>query len=115
MKNKMRFLSVLLLAQMLVASTSFAAPVPELMKALEDQILRLDEAMTTEDPRSKSETTLAVDSDPSNEQWYFQNFFLRIRARWGFDVPGFAKFHVVPELELVWQRPTPEGWGSYKP
>lgn len=49
------------------------------------------------------------------EQWFLDQFTLRIRAQVGFEVEGFATFQVVPEMELVWQRSNPEGWINFKP
>lgn len=54
-------------------------------------------------------------SSAQNESFYLQNFLLRVRAHFGIDVPLFLKFQIVPELELVFQRSLPEGWGSYRP
>lgn len=51
----------------------------------------------------------------SESDWYWKRILLRLRAKVGFDVPFFADLKVVPELELVWQRNSPEGWQDYKP
>lgn len=118
MKMKKLILSSMVLL-MISASGAQAQSVPELMRALEDQIVTLDQAMSEETPAESPAVRSEVGTDAkaaaSEEMYFLQNFFLRIRARWGFDVPGFVKFHVVPEIELLWQRTPPEGWGSYKP
>lgn len=49
------------------------------------------------------------------EHWYLDQFSLRIRAQVGFEVEGFLAFQVVPEMELIWQRSSPEGYATFKP
>ncbi|MCC7442968.1 MAG: hypothetical protein IT285_15150 [Bdellovibrionales bacterium] len=51
----------------------------------------------------------------ADEDWRLLSLLLRLRAQVGFEVPGFAKLVIQPEAELVWQRPAPQGWGSYHP
>jgi hypothetical protein len=46
--------------------------------------------------------------------YFFRRFWLRIRARIERDIPGLAGFAVIPEVELLWERPNPNGWENYK-
>lgn len=49
------------------------------------------------------------------EEFYFRRWLLRLQAQIGISVPWVAKFELLPEVELVWQRPYPQGWTDYKP
>lgn len=57
----------------------------------------------------------AADAPEGNEAWTLQNFWLRMRPRGGFDMPGIGEALLIPELELLWQRDLPEGWELYTP
>jgi len=55
-----------------------------------------------------------VDTSASNgENWFMENFYFRVRGKAGFDIPWFSKMELVPELEMVFQRPLPEGSKKY--
>lgn len=45
----------------------------------------------------------------------FRNFYLRTRASFAFEIPSILKLAIVPETELVWQRPWPKGYTAYRP
>lgn len=49
------------------------------------------------------------------EGFFFRRWLLRLQAQVGIDVPWIATFQIVPEVELVWERPFPDGWTAYKP
>lgn len=105
-----RYLSVM----MLVFGASFpvaASGVPGLEKFLGEQVTVLDDAVASASDPSEVCSADAAD----NEMWFFKNFFLRVRPQAGFEIPAIAKIQVVLEAELLWQRPTPQGWGAYKP
>ena len=56
-----------------------------------------------------------VTAPSSAESWYFRRFLMRIRAKFGFEVPLLAELKVVPEVELFFQKDLPQGWDTYKP
>ena len=49
------------------------------------------------------------------EQWWYRRFWLRVRPKFAFSVPGFAKLEIMPETELLWERALPDGWVVFKP
>ncbi len=50
-----------------------------------------------------------------NEDFILRRFWLRVRAKVGLTVPGFANFEVIPDVEMLWEREVPDGWETYKP
>ena len=103
------FHKVLLLSIYLISQVCSAAPIPELMSFLEREIQQMDRAV------SACHMTHSKGISQENEAWLYQNFWIRLRGRAGFEIPGFAKVELVPEVELFWQRGIPQGWESYKP
>jgi|GEM_PF-4649620 len=103
----MKILLISLLA--LGSSIGQAAPIPDLVKFLHDEIGRADDAVHETAPASGVAANSVVDT------WYFKNFWLRIRLPLGFKIPGALKITVIPEAELLWQRANPEGWSTYRP
>ncbi|HUP58320.1 MAG TPA: hypothetical protein VM598_12760 [Bdellovibrionota bacterium] len=63
----------------------------------------------------------AVSATPSGEPladdegWWFRRFWLRVRPKIGFTAAGAVKVEITPEVELLWERPYPDGWTTYKP
>lgn len=51
----------------------------------------------------------------ADEAYFLRRWMVRVQAPFGIKVPWVAKFQIVPEVELVWQRQYPEGWSEYKP
>lgn len=49
-----------------------------------------------------------------NDSWYFRRFTLRVRPYVTFTA-GIAKLNVIPDIELLWERPLPDGWEPFKP
>ena len=61
---------------------------------------------------------VAASASPSHgkiESWFFRNIYLRLQGSAGIRVPWIATFEIVPEVELVWQRPLPPGVINYRP
>ena len=50
-----------------------------------------------------------------SEGWYFHVFMLKLKGKFGMAVPWIASFTIVPEIELVFQKPFPEGMTTYHP
>ena len=89
-----------------LAHNAFAeSPIPHLKDFVEAQIAGISESLEA----------LDEDDHAVVDMWYLRRFLLRIRAKFGFDVPIFAEVKVVPELELYWQKDLPDGWKVYKP
>ncbi len=76
---------------------------------IEEEILTVDAALQ----RETSESTILSDSQ-SDEVYFFRRFWLRLRPRIERDIPGFAGLAVVPELEILFEKQTPEGWEIYR-
>jgi hypothetical protein len=87
-----------------------AQPSPELTRYLDEQIQTVELAVDTS--CTAPETAAA---DASQEDWYLRNFWLRVRPQFGITVAGFTKFQIVPEIEMLVQRPFADGWKAYKP
>lgn len=51
----------------------------------------------------------------AGDEYYLRRFWLRIRPKVGFKLPGTGKIQLIPEVELLWDRPLPESWTGYKP
>jgi hypothetical protein len=56
----------------------------------------------------------AADSRAAHD-WWFRRIWVRSRPKVGIEIPGIAKSRIVPELDLLWDRPMPSGWTGYKP
>ena len=56
-----------------------------------------------------------ADDTAVNEAYFLRRWLVRVQAPFGIKVPWVAKFQIVPEVELVWQRQYPDGWNEYKP
>ena len=48
-------------------------------------------------------------------EFYFKRFFVRLRPKAGVQLVGVARGDLIPEIELAWERPFPEGSETYKP
>lgn len=88
-----------------------AAPVAELERYLDQEIGRMDDAVAS----ASSAELNGTDQSQNTEAWFLRSFFLRVRGKAGFEIPGIAKIEIIPEAEMLWQRPLPDGWASYKP
>jgi hypothetical protein len=93
----------------LVVLASFLAPlegrthvIPELVAQLRDGLSWIDSSMPTENACEKEDA------------WFFRRFWLRLRPKATFELPGL-KLTLVPEVELLLERDYPDGWGTYKP
>ncbi len=104
---------------------SDAAVSPDLVQLLEEQMVILDDAIHDEDGIGSNFQDSAVglnedidaggSSDPREDDLYLANFWLRLRTRVGFRIPGFLNLEVIPQLQLNWQKSPPLGWELYKP
>jgi hypothetical protein len=111
MKN-LRIIALLLLStsSVIASPAARAEAIPELRAFIESQVSAADEAIGASESASSPSGPASFD-----EEWYFRRFWLRVRLPAGIDVPWLAKFQIVPEVELLWQREYPAGWGTYKP
>lgn len=80
-----------------------------LAEYVESEILSLDKALKAD----ISSPTIIAD-DGKEDAYFFRRFWLRLRPRVERDIPWLAGFSVIPELELLFEKPTPEGWDIYK-
>lgn len=85
----------------------------EVIPALQTQILENLQAFDGIQMQESQENLLA--DQGNQEKWILKNLYLRVRAKLGFEIPVFAKFQVIPEMEILWQKPNPSGWDNYKP
>ncbi len=103
-------LTIVLAALVGIAQSSADDQKQELSTYLDQQITIMENAVVSggiENP------TVA----PQSEQpyYFFRRFWLRVRAKATFDLPGLFKLQIAPEAEMLWERPIPAGWTSYKP
>ena len=102
----------------LLGKEIYAAPSKEFSEALIQELSAIEEAMSDGSADENSEIgTVGIQETqtPANEEWFLQNFLMRLRPNVAFEVPGLVRIQVGPELELIWQRSVPEGWSSYLP
>ena len=99
--------SVLLIMFATVAQASVYASVEDrLAEFISDEFYSLDNAFIK---YSESNPNIVA------EDWMLRRFWLRVRAKFGIEVPGLAEFDVIPEVEMLWENQTPEGYEIYKP
>ena len=105
----MRILKTMTAGMMLAAALSAAPAEAKRIRGLERFLER--EISSVQEAVERSET----DQVARPTGWYLRRFLFRIKSPVGIDIPFLAKFQIVPEVEMLWQRDYPEGWGSYKP
>ena len=91
----------------LTGHPSYADPIPELMASLDQELSTLEAAIAT-----SGETAEVTGED---EDWYARNFWIRIQPRVVFTIPAFVEIDLIPEMQMLVQRPFPGGWASYMP
>lgn len=104
----MKYLAIFAFLSAALTSQAQAQQVPDLVRFL-------DESVSTYDPAVSESTSTSELIENDQESWYFRNFWLRLRPKFTIEVPWVAKFQVIPEVELLWQRALPEGYSNYKP
>lgn len=120
--KRISLLSSLLLVTALL-STSLAAYNSELAYFLEEELSKLEEPESS--PSTDSDRSLETDlgdhspacfnQSQTNEDWLLRNFWIRLRAKVGVSITGIANVDLVPDAEILWQRPLPKGWSNYQP
>jgi hypothetical protein len=96
-------MSLILLAAIAGTPTAHAAPLPALANYLRSEVLR-------------ARTAVAAEKQAGPEDGYFfKRWVIRLQAPFGVEVPWIAKFVLIPEIEMAWERPYPEGYTDYKP
>jgi hypothetical protein len=64
--------------------------------------------------QDESELASALEGAPETEDsWYLKRTMARTRFKFAYELP-IAKLEIVPEIELIWDRPFPEGWTGYR-
>jgi hypothetical protein len=86
-------LIMILLPLFLLVSVAHAEPTLELKQFVEEEMGALKTAIQ----RAPAEP---------NDEFDMQRFLLRLQAKFGIEIPFFAKFIIVPELEIVMQKET---------
>ena len=85
----------------------------EILQFLKNEIKNFEQQLAATDA-----AVCSADEDltrATEDSWYFRRFWLRVRPKFSFGVPGLTALEIVPELELLWQRDLPDGWKTYKP
>ena len=100
MKNRM-----LAIALALLPFSALADSYPALTSYLSTEIAKGHQMMQYEEDEEQSGT----------DAFLFRRFLIRLQAPVGFNIPWIATFEIVPEVELYWEKPFPEGWEEYKP
>lgn len=94
----------LVLFALLLSSNAFAA---DLSSYLDQQLTMMETSGAQQLPAPQ----VSPDDDSA---FFLKRFWLRVRPKAIFSLPGVVKLQVIPELEMLWERPTPEGWTGYK-
>jgi hypothetical protein len=98
------------LLALLSGTSAHAESNEDLTRYLRDEIAQMQESVD----QCTLDRAVESSDDPS-ENWFYRRFWIRVRAKAAFQVPGLAKLEIVPETELLWERELPEGWAAYKP
>lgn len=115
-QNLMKKTILLLIVLNFISHLSFATdeqtsePKKTLAQFFEEEVLATDHALQRES------TPIAMISDrrSDDDAYFFRRFWLRLRPRVERDVPWLAGFSVIAELEMLFEKPAPEGWEMYK-
>ena len=113
---------------------TFSAPIPELQKIIQSEIISVDNEVTQcsvddgpahlyksgDKSVANSVANSVASSGASSEaglldKMIYRNFFVRIQTRVGFSIPSILEVYIVPEVDMLWQRPVPDGWETYYP
>lgn len=93
-----------------IYSLAFAAGEKQsLSDFFEQEVYSLDQAVQ----EVPSDVAL-VTGETKDDGYFFRRFWLRLRPRVERDIPGLASFAIIPEVQLLWEKQTPEGWELYK-
>lgn len=99
-----------------MAPVSFASdnqttePKQTLAQYFEEEVLLTDKALQVE----STPITMIGDRRSDDDAYFFRRFWLRLRPRVERDIPWLAGFSVIPDLEMLFEKPAPEGWDMYK-
>jgi hypothetical protein len=89
----------------LISGSSQAESNPQLTEFIQSTI----HSELVHGPKEAQSTVVTTDD------FFLRRILLRIQAIVGIDVPWIATFQILPEVEMVWQRPYAEGVSDYKP
>ncbi len=89
-----------------IAMSASAQAESSLSGYLKQEIAALDEAIASCPAEAQAQ---------GEDGWWFRRFWLRARGKIGFTAGDAIKVEIVPEVELLWERPYPDGWTTYKP
>src|SRR4051812_8074167 len=102
-RTRMKALIGLVLAtSALFSSPAHAGSIPELVNTLRQGMEWIEVSMDGEG------------ACKADDAWYLRRFWLRLRPKATFTLPGL-KVTLVPEVELLLERDYPDGWVTYKP
>lgn len=99
---------ILTLLSFTIPYAAFASSMPEWVYFINEEVTSATIALDQSTQESESNSCV-------EEDFYLRRFMMRVRAKVGIQIPVLAKFEVIPELELLWERPLPEGWRPYHP
>ncbi len=94
----------------LAADNEATEPKQTLAQYFEEEVLSTDKALQME----STPLTMIGDRNSDDDAYFFRRFWLRLRPRIERDIPFLAGFSVIPELEMLFEKPAPEGWEMYK-
>lgn len=86
----------------LVSSSAFAT---DLSVYLDQQLTMMEHG---------GATSLPTPSSGDDDMFFLRRFWLRVRPKAIFSLPGLVKIQIIPELEMLWERPLPEGYTGFK-
>lgn len=94
----------------LASDNQTTEPKQTLAQYFEEEVLSTDNALQMESTPS----SMIGDGHSDDDAYFFRRFWLRLRPRVERDIPWLAGFSVIPELEMLFEKPAPEGWEMYK-
>jgi hypothetical protein len=97
---------ILLLLVITFSNPTHASISDQLTDFISDEVWSMDNAFIRYSSSSPSS---------AEEDFFLRRFWLRVRAKVGIEVPGLAEFDIIPEVEMLWENQTPEGYAIYQP
>ncbi len=104
MKILFQFFIFFLITSAFFPLRSSADRLPELTNFIRSEIANANQAI----PSPQGNLNAPADG------YYLHNLFLRLQILVGINIPWIASFQLVPEVELVFERPIPVGWTTYE-
>jgi hypothetical protein len=110
---RMMLMAALISAPLAMGSESSLSQ--DLANLLDSEISHFQEALEKEAGGGLKLASVHTSSSQTEDGYFLRRFWLRVRPYVDIEVPGFAGFEVIPEVEMLWEKNTPEGWEIYRP